>query len=320
LRSVHRLLEGRIDRRRRRRAKPRRWSVVPQQLPARACIGDHRLVEQRIDGHTELMRELLEAFPEGLPALEDTLAHRPHHRPNRAATQSRSHHNEAMRLWSSLLLSGVASLCGSPGCSSAPAELSDPDVPPHATNPDGVPYPADHIGSRPRVGKNPGDRIPNLTFEAYVNGDKSQLKVVSLADFYDPTSKKYKMLHIEGAATWCAICGEVADATVIVKPAFEPKGIVYLEVLVSGATQGKGPSGDEVNGWIDTHHSNYTTAYDVRARRMSTVGVDGTVMPYDIYVDLRTMEIDESSGGAPADIGLYDQGKLQEITGRPPAY
>ncbi len=220
----------------------------------------------------------------------------------------------------SLFLAGSIGLLVLSSCSKDPSELDDPDVPPHETNPDGVPYPTDHIGSRARVGKNPGDRIPNLTFQAYVDGDKSALKTVSLADFYDPTSKKYKILHIEGAATWCAICGEVADATTIVKPAFEPKGIVYLEVLVSGATQYRGPSADELNGWVDAHHSNYTTAFDVRARRMSTVGVDGSQMPYDIYVDLRTMEIDESSPGAPSDIGTYDQKKLQDITGRPPAY
>jgi hypothetical protein len=205
-------------------------------------------------------------------------------------------------------------------CSSDPAELADPDVPAHPANPDGVAYPTDHIGAHARSGKNPGDRIPNLTFQAYVDGDKSKVQTVSLADFYDPTSKKYKLLHIEGSAVWCTICGSVADATTQVKPAFLPKGIVYLEVIVSGGTQFKGPSGDEVTGWIDAHHSNFTTAYDVRARRMSTIGVDGSVMPYDVYVDLRTMEIVESSGGAPADIGIYDQKMLQSVMSRAPAY
>jgi hypothetical protein len=219
-----------------------------------------------------------------------------------------------MRLSLLVLVTAVAS------CSSAPAELSDPDVPGHDANPDGVPYPTDHIGPHARVGKNPGDRIPNLTFQAYVDGDKTKLQTVSLADYFDPTSKKYKLLHILGSATWCTICGSVADAAAQVKPAFLPKGIVYLEVIVSGQTQGKGPSGDEVTGWIDAHHSNYTVAYDVRARRMSTIGIDGTVMPYDVYVDPRTMEIVESSGGAPADIGIYDQQMLQKVVERPPAY
>lgn len=218
-------------------------------------------------------------------------------------------------------LSWLVLIAAALSCSSSdPAELADPDVPAHAANPDGVPYPTDHIGAHPRVGKTPGDRIPNLTFQAYVDGDKSNLQTVSLADFYDPTSKKYKLLHIEGSATWCAICGSVADATTIVKPAYQAKGIVYLEVIVSGQKQFRGPSGDEVTGWIDSHHSNFTTAYDVRARRMSTIGVDGSVMPYDVYVDLRTMEIVESSGGAPADIGIYDAKMLQDVTARPPAY
>src|SRR5438093_960310 len=98
-----------------------------------------------------------------------------------------------MRLSWLLLVASV--LLGVPSCSSKdPVELADPDVPGHDANPDGVPYPTDHIGARARSGKNPGDRIPNLTFQAYVDGDKSALKTVSLADFYDPTSKKYKLL------------------------------------------------------------------------------------------------------------------------------
>ena len=218
-------------------------------------------------------------------------------------------------------LSWLVLVAAAVSCSGGdPPELDDPDVPPHSANPDGVPYPTDHIGSHARSGKNPGDRIPNLTFQAYVDGDKSKLQTVSLADFFDPQAKKYKLLHIEGSATWCVICGSVADATTIVAPAYAPKGVVYLEVIVSGQKQFKGPSGDEVTGWIDAHHSNFTTAYDVRARRMSTIGVDGSVMPYDVYVDLRTMEIIESSGGAPSDIGVYDAQKLREVESRPPAY
>jgi hypothetical protein len=221
-----------------------------------------------------------------------------------------------MRLSRLAILGLFVLACGS----SAPAELSDPDVPGHDANPEGIPYPTDHLGGHARVGSIPGDRVPNFTFQAYLNGDKSALKTVSLADFYDPSAKRYKLLHIEGAATWCTICGSVADATATVAPPFAAKGIVYLEVLVSGATQFRGPSGDEVTAWIDAHHSNYTTAVDVRARRLSTIGVDGSVMPYDVYIDTRTMEIIESSGGAPADIGIYDQKKLQEVTSRPPSY
>lgn len=207
------------------------------------------------------------------------------------------------------------------GCGkSDPPEASDPDVPAHATNPDGVPYPTDHIGTTPRSGKNPGDRIANLTFQAYVDGDKSALKTVSLADWYDPTAKKWKVMHIEAAATWCAICGSVADATVITRPAFEPKGIAYLEVVAAGPSAGFGPSLDDVSSWIDAHHSNFTTAIDVRGRRLAAYGVTKDTFPYDIYLDLRTMEILESSAGTAPDIGIYDQKILQEVVARPPAY
>ena len=43
-------------------------------------------------------------------------------------------------------------------------------------------------------------------------------------------------------------------------------------------------------------------------------------MPWDIIIDTRTMEILESSGGAPLDIVTYDRSLLKAVAGRPPAY
>ena len=58
------------------------------------------------------------------------------------------------------------------------------------TNPDGVPYPTDNIGTSPRLGTRRGNRMQNFKFLGYPNGDKSQgLQPISLAQFYDPKGR-----------------------------------------------------------------------------------------------------------------------------------
>jgi hypothetical protein len=218
-----------------------------------------------------------------------------------------------------VLLAFTAASCGS--SSSGVSEYTDPDVPGRDANPDGVPYPTDHLGGNKHVKTTPGDRIPNMTFQAYVDGDHTKpLQTVSLADYFDPQQKRYKLLHIEVAATWCTICSSEIDATEKVKDTLRAEGIVYLEVIVSGPSLQRGPSLDDVTGWIDRHSSTVSTGIDVRARRLSAIGIDGTVMPWDLQIDTRTMEILDSSGGAPNDIVQYDRSTLQFIETHAPAY
>lgn len=208
-------------------------------------------------------------------------------------------------------------------CSNKPTEpdFPDPDVPGRDTNPDGVPYPIDHLGGTPRSGDRPGDRIPNFTFQGYVDGDRvAGLKTISLADYFDPTRKRHRLLHLEVAATWCPICSSYAAATTKVKVPLGEEGIVYLEVIVGGQTGTSGPSLQEVDDWIDRHKSNFTTAIDVRARRLGSIGVPLLTMPWDIIIDTRTMEIVESSGGAPKELVAYDRSFLRAVESRPPAY
>lgn len=126
----------------------------------------------------------------------------------------------APRLLLIVLSVGVIGSC-SPS-KEAPPDFADPDVVAHDTNPDGVRYPTDHLGGTKRSGKRPGNRIPNLAFQAYLDGDRTAgLKTISLADYFDPGQKRHKILHIEVSAVWCAICASVTEATVQVK---EPLG------------------------------------------------------------------------------------------------
>lgn len=223
------------------------------------------------------------------------------------------------------IVAGLAigvSACALASCSSdKEPDFPDPDVAGRDVNPDGIAYPTDHIGGEKRSALRRGDRIPNFTFQAYVDGDRAAgLKTISLADYYDPKQKRWKLLHLEVASTWCAICSSEAEATVIAKEPLGKEGVAYLEVIVSGAAAGEGPSLSEVDSWVSRHKSNFTTGIDVRARRLGSIGVAVDVMPWDIMIDTRTMEILDSSGGAPADIVVFDRSYLALLAKITPAY
>jgi hypothetical protein len=223
-------------------------------------------------------------------------------------------------------LAGLTIALAMSGCSSSnsePAEYDDPDIAGRNANPDGVAYPTDHIGGTQRAAGRPGDRIPNYTFMAYIDGNEAAgLQPVSLADYYDPTSKRFKILDLQISATWCSVCSAVTTATVPVKAQLATEGAVFLEVVVAGASQSAGPSLAEVDAWVTSHSSNLTTAIDVRAHRLGNIGVDPELVPYDILIDLRTMEILDASPGAPMnfDIASYAHEGLQFVAKNKPSY
>ena len=219
-----------------------------------------------------------------------------------------------------VVVAAVTAACVVSCGSSRPDDFPDPELPGRAANPDGVPYPTDNIGGAERSRSRPGDRIPNFTFQGYVNGDRSKgLTTITMSDFFDPDQKRHKLLHLQAAATWCAYCSAELDNTVAVKDELEPEGIVFFEVVVSGNALQSGPSLGEFDGWVDRHKSTITTAIDVRARRLSALGIDGTVMPWDVLIDTRTMEILESSGGSPADVAKYARDGLAFVKQNPPS-
>lgn len=141
-----------------------------------------------------------------------------------------------------------------------------------------------------------------------------------MAEYFDPAQKRNKVLHIQIAATWCTICSSELSATVTVTEPLAERGIRFLEVVVSGATAGKGPSLGEVDTWVDQHKTNFPTAIDVAARRLGPLGISGFAVPYDILIDTRTMEILDSSVGAPVDVGKYVEAALDFVQTHPPSY
>ncbi|MCA9585722.1 MAG: redoxin domain-containing protein [Myxococcales bacterium] len=220
-------------------------------------------------------------------------------------------------------LAGLATSLALPlGCASKGPEpdFADPDLVPRGTSLDGVPYPTDNLGRAARASGVRGSRIENLAFQAFVDSNRAAgLKPVELADYFDPERKRHRVLHITAVATWCSVCSSESDDTVRVKDMLTKEGAAIMQIVVNGNSVTFGPSLGEVEGWIERHDANYTLAIDVRARRVSSsLGIVN--VPWNLLVDVRTMEILHSQAGAPSDVAAYVREGLRFVNENPPSY
>ncbi len=189
-------------------------------------------------------------------------------------------------------------------CGSKYDSFADPDVAVRDTNPDGVAYPATNLGGHGRLGKIPGNTIPNFAFQGYLESDTARTLVpISLAVYFDPKAARHKILLISVAASWCVACKAEEDTLAELAPALRAKGAVFLIALVEGPKPGSGPSLGDLNAWVDRHPATFTTVFDADARRLGTVEAAG--VPWNALIDTRTMEILHSSVGAPDDVEKY---------------
>lgn len=69
-------------------------------------------------------------------------------------------------------------------------------------NPDGVPYPTDNIGTNPRSGTRPGNKLVNYKFLGYPDGDVTKgLQPISMAQLFDPSGTRVKLIHIQASGS-----------------------------------------------------------------------------------------------------------------------
>ena len=215
---------------------------------------------------------------------------------------------------------GLACALWLAGCSTTPTTpFDDPDTPPAAVNPDGLPYPTDHIGTRARTKVRAGDRLANFAFQGYLDGDpKGALKTLSMADLYDPEAKRSRVLHIQGVAGWCPVCASEAKQTRTAAGDLRAEGAVISQVLMQGAKRSVGPSLADLETWCDTYETKHAVLLDVDGRRLGVFGIDG--FPWNALVDTRTMEILDQGIGAPRDVAAYVREGLRLANGPPATY
>ncbi len=170
------------------------------------------------------------------------------------------------------------------------------------TNPYGVPYPTTGLGFKARgdvTSKSPGDKIKNFKFLGYVDSNKAAgLTTISLADFFDPEMKQYKLLHISVAGVWCYWCQQETLALTPLVSALKQKKVVYLTALSENNNHGPAAQAD-LDYWVNTWHTNYTQVLDPSNRDLGPFFLSAGI-PWNGNFDARTMEILSSTTAAPA--------------------
>jgi hypothetical protein len=213
----------------------------------------------------------------------------------------------------------AALACGSQSTEtpSSPTDAAPAPTGSAALNPDGVPYPTSNIGRSARSGSTPGDVIQDFTFQGYPNADTSKgLQPVSLADYYDPCGKRFKMLHLTVAGAWCVPCAEETDALVAAKSQLASERIAVVQALGDGPTEGVAATVTDLDNWIAKHGSNFTEMLDPNLTNLGAFFNAATV-PWNCDIDPRTMEIIRESTGWPGDLNSDLQPSLTALPATP---
>jgi hypothetical protein len=174
----------------------------------------------------------------------------------------------------------------------APAAAEAPD-----SNPDGVPYPSANLGTNQRSGTKPGNRINNYKFYGYPDANAANgLQPMSLAQFYDPEGKTYKLIHIQASGVWCVYCQKETEVVVPLKSKFDEMKVVWLVSLAEG-DRGVPSKQKDLDGWIAEFKSPYPHVLDPGNRNLG-VFYDAAALPWNANVNAQTMEILQAGTGA----------------------
>lgn len=167
------------------------------------------------------------------------------------------------------------------------------------TNPDGVPYPTDNIGTTPRSGSRPGNKIQNFKFLGYPDANVAGgLKPISLAQFFDPTGNKYRLIHIQAAGSWCVYCQKETELLVPLAQKLADRKVVWLVSLAEGPSQGDPSTQKDLDAWIAEFKSPFTHVLDPANRNLGPF-YDRAALPWNADVNAMTMEILQAGTGAP---------------------
>jgi hypothetical protein len=188
-------------------------------------------------------------------------------------------------------------------------------------NPDGIPYPtpAAGYGRTARSGSSPGDIIADYKFQGYPEGNlDGGLQTIALADYYDPCGKRYKVLHLSVAGVWCVPCNDETVAVVAGKTDLASKGVVVIQALSDGPTEGVAATQTDLNYWVEKYMSNFTEMLDPGLMNLGGF-FPAESLPWNCDIDPRTMEILDDSTGWAGDLDTEIQPGL---TARPadPSY
>jgi hypothetical protein len=205
----------------------------------------------------------------------------------------------------------TAIVCAACSGGSAATPASPPDdgvtTADAALNPYGVPYPTARLGTVARAGNRPGDRIRNLTFPGYKQGTASLSKdkattTISLADYFDPEMRNYRLIHLVAGSRWCQPCNAEAQALADKEGDLEAQGVAILQVLLDGTAPGRAATQDDLDAWVTGYGIGFAAALDPGALKLG-VFVDPSAVPWSADIDTRSMEILHAGVGYDPDMG-----------------
>jgi hypothetical protein len=204
---------------------------------------------------------------------------------------------------------GVSSFAACSSKEPPPPPFDDVDVTGRDVNPDGIAYPTDDWGARPRNGTNPGQRLPNFSFQGYPDSKRGDgLQVVSFADFYDPSQQRHRLMYLVIVVAWCPHCQAETRAIVANSSEFRANGVQVVQTMIEGAVPGRPLSLVDVDAWMDTMATDFTVLIDVNAKRLASVA-DIAGVPWNALVDTRSMEVLAVTVGEIVDVsGYVDKG------------
>ena len=182
-------------------------------------------------------------------------------------------------------------------------EIEAPDA-----NPYGVAYPTANLGTQPRSGSKPGNRINNYKFLGYPDGNPANgLQPMSLAQFFDPEGRQYKLLHIQASGVWCVYCQKETEVVTPLAPKLKEKQVVWVVSLAEGPTQGKPSTQKDLDGWIAEYKSPFPHFLDPGNKNLG-VFYDAAALPWNANINAKTMEILTAGTGAQTtEQGIWDE-------------
>ena len=158
-------------------------------------------------------------------------------------------------------------------------------------NPYGKPYPTKNLGYAARAGDRPGSIMRNYKFLGYRDGTPTANPVViSLADFFDPEMKTYKLIHFSAGALWCNPCNQESDELVGIVPTVKAQKITVIQALIEGDAMGTGAKLPDLNEWQSRHKVNYTLFLDPEQGNLGQF-FEAASIPWNAYLDARSMEL-----------------------------
>lgn len=210
--------------------------------------------------------------------------------------------------------------CAAPPLPDAPVVDAVPEAAPdagaeaavdHTRNPDGVPYPLDHLGWAARAGSVRGDRIANLVMKGYPAG-ASTLGTVSMADLYDPQGTRHDVVIVLGHTLWDPPSKGMITAL---------KGSTKRIARFLALAEGDEPSKTASLADLSPSRASYPSAFHGFDPSFAQLrpALDEEAIPLVIILDARTMEITRAAVGAITTVAAIDDA-VSAITSRAPSY